>query len=129
MKESLQLGITEITYENFNSVTSEEGIVLIDCWAEWCGACKTFEPVFEKVAQKHSKHTFAKIDSSSQKKLISDLGIENIPTLMLYRDGILLFQQPGYFEEDKLEDILDQASNINMDEVRAHIADKKSRNK
>ena len=122
------MSIIELNYENFNTVTSEEGIVLIDCWAEWCGACKTFEPVFKKVAQKHSKYTFAKIDSTKEKKLINDLGIENIPNLMLYRDGILLFQQPGYFEEEKLEDILDQASNINMDEVKAHIADKKSQN-
>ena len=122
------MNVTELKYENFNMVTSKEGIVLIDCWAEWCGACKNFEPVFEKVAQKHSEHTFAKIDSTKHKKLINDLGIENIPTLMLYRDGILLFQQPGYFEEEKLEDILEQATNINMDEVRAHIADKKIQN-
>ena len=122
------MSIIELNYENFNTVTSGEGIVLIDCWAELCGACKTFEPVFKKVAQKHSEYTFAKIDSTKEKKFIKDLGIENIPNLMLYRDGILLFQQPGYFEEEKLEDILDQASNINMDEVKAHIADKKSQN-
>jgi len=119
------MNIADINYENFNKVTSKEGIVLIDCWAEWCGACKTFQPVFEKVAQKHSEHTFAKIDSTKQKKLINDLGIENIPTLMLYRDGILLFQQPGYFEEEKLEDILNHATNINMDEVKVHLEEKK----
>jgi thioredoxin 1 len=126
MKENMK--IKTLNYKNFNMVSSKKGVVIIDCWAEWCGACKSFEPVFQKVAQKHSEHTFAKIDSTKHKELINELGIENIPTLMLYRDGILLFQQPGYFEEEKLEDILDQALNINMDEVRAHIADKKKYN-
>jgi thioredoxin 1 len=118
--------VTTLTKDNFNSVTSQDGIVMVDCWAEWCGACKSFNPIYEKVAKKYSKHTFAKLDTVAEKQLISNLGIEHIPTLMLYRDGILLFQQPGYYEEEKLEDIIKQAKNINMDEVRAHIAAEKN---
>jgi thioredoxin 1 len=120
------MSVTELNYKNFNTFTFKEGIVLIECWAERCKACKNFEHTFEKVAHKYSEHTFAKIDSTKQKQLMTDLGIENIPTLMLYRDGILLFQQPGFFKEEKLEDIINQAVNINMDEVRTHIADQKS---
>ena len=107
--------------ENFSSVTSNAGIVLIDCWAEWCGACKTFNPIYERVAEKYKNHKFAKIDATTEKDLISSLEIENIPALLLYRDGYLLFKQPGYYEEDKLEDIIHQAEKVNMDEVKAYI--------
>ncbi|MBT8385921.1 MAG: thioredoxin family protein [Ignavibacteria bacterium] len=107
---------------NFDSVTGEEGIAMIDVWAEWCDACRKFDPIFNKVADKYPEYVFAKIDATKEKELISSLGIENIPALLLYRDGILLFQQPGYYEKDKLEDIIKQAAGLNMDEVRADIS-------
>ena len=119
--------ITPLTEENFEKVTSKKGILMIDCWAEWCGACQSFNPIFESVAKKYSKHTFAKLDTVKEKQLVSKLGIEHIPTLMLYRDGILIFQQPGYYEEEKLEDIIQQAENLDMDEVRAHIAEESNK--
>ncbi len=120
------MSILSLNQNNFDSITSKEAIVLIDVWAEWCDACRKFDPIFKKVADKYSEHVFAKIDATKEKELISSLGIENIPALLLYRDGILLFQQPGYYEEDKLEDILKQAAGLNMDEVRAHIAEENS---
>ena len=123
------MAITTLSQKNFSSITSQEGIVMIDCWAEWCAACQSFNPIYEKVAKKYSKHTFAKLDTVAEKELIAQLGIEHIPTLLLYRDGILLFQQPGYYEEDKLEDILQQAESLDMDEVRAHIAKEEDESK
>jgi thioredoxin 1 len=114
--------ILNLNKNNFDSVTSGNGIVMIDCWAGWCSACQSFEPIYKKIADKYSTHKFAKIDATEEKDLISSLGIENIPALLLYRDGFLLFKQSGYYEEEKLEDILRQAESINMEEVRAHIA-------
>ncbi|MBT8378792.1 MAG: thioredoxin family protein [Ignavibacteria bacterium] len=115
------MSIIKLNKENFSSVTSAKGIVMVDCWAEWCGACKTFNPIYERVAGKYTHHKFAKIDATTEKDLISSLEIENIPALLLYRDGFLLFKQPGYYEEDKLKDIINQAENVDMDEVKAHI--------
>ena len=115
------MALVALTKDNFSDIISQDGIVMIDCWAEWCGACQSFNPIYEKVAQKYSKHTFAKLDTVSEKELVSQIGVEHIPTLLLYRDGILLFQQAGYYEEEKLEDIIQQAEKVDMDEVRAHI--------
>jgi thioredoxin 1 len=116
------MAILTLNKENFDSITSSPGIVMIDVWAEWCGACKAFDPIYKKVAEKYSNHTFVKIDASNERELVSSLEIENIPSLLLYRDGILLFKQPGYYEEEKLDDIIRQAETLNMDEVKAHIA-------
>jgi thioredoxin len=107
--------------ENFEGSVSAGGIVLVDCWAGWCGACETFRPVYEKVAAKHPEITFGSLDTGAEKSLVSKLGIEHIPTLLLYRDGILLFQQPGYYEEGEMEDILQQAETLDMDLVRSEI--------
>lgn len=114
--------IIELTSDNFDKVTSQQGIVMIDCWAAWCEACKSFNPIYERVADKFKNHVFAKINTVSEKQLVDEIGIENIPTLMLFRDGVLLFKQEGYYEEDKLDDIVNQAENVDMDEVRAYIA-------
>lgn len=121
------MAIKNINYGNFTETTSQDGIVIIDFWAEWCGACKDFNPIYETVADKFLQHTFAKIDTVKEKKLTSVLEIENIPTLMIYRDGILIFQQPGYYSQEKFEDIIKQAENINMDEVKAHIESEKKK--
>lgn len=115
----------ELNIDNFKSIVQNDGIVLVDCWASWCDACKPFAPVFERVAAKHSVHTFGKIDTQLEKDLVSKLGIDHIPTLLLYRDGILLFRQPGYFSEDKLMDVVQQAESLDMNEVRSHLASEK----
>lgn len=112
----------DLNSENFASTVQKDGIVLVDCWASWCDACKPFAPIFERVAAKHSRHKFGKIDTQSEKDLVSKLGVDHIPTLLLYRDGLLLFRQPGYFSEEQLEDIVRQAESLDMDEVRSHIA-------
>ena len=114
------MSLIDLNKENYNSVTSQNEIVMVDCWAEWCSACQSFNPIYERVSDKYLNHTFAKLNTVAEKDLVSELGVEHIPTLLLYRDGILLFQQAGYYEEDKLEDIIQQAESLNMDEVRAH---------
>lgn len=116
------MAIVDLGSDNFNSTVSDEGITLIDCWAAWCGACADFDPVYRRAAGRHPEHTFGKLDTQSEKKLIKELGIEHVPSLLLYRDGILLFRQPGYYSEEQLEDILQQAESLDMNEVRAHIA-------
>ena len=115
-----------LTKDNYESIVSEGGIVIVDCWAAWCGGCKEFSPVYEKVADKFPAHTFGKLDTQAEEELVSALGIEKIPSLLLYRDGILLFKQPGYYEEDKLEDIVRQAESVDMEAVRSHIEAEKN---
>ncbi len=112
----------DLNSENFKPTLQKNDIVLVDCWASWCDACRPFAPIFERVAEKHSQHTFGKIDTQLEKDLVSKLGVDHIPTLLLYRDGILLFRQPGYFSEEQLEDIVRQAESLDMNEVSSHIA-------
>ena len=121
------MAVLDINNENFDTVTSRDGIVMIDCWADWCGACQSFAPVYKKIAKKYPSHVFAKIDATSEKELINSLDVKHIPALLLFRDGILLFKQSGYYEEDKLEDILRQAESLDMDEVKAHISEENER--
>ena len=120
------MSIINIDTDNFESIISQGNIVLIDCWASWCDACVKFKPVFEKVAGNHPEVTFAMLDSTKQLDIVKELQIEHIPTLLLYREGILLFKQPGYYEEDKLEDILNQATELDMDLVKTEIEAEKS---
>ena len=115
-----------LTKANYESTVSKDGIVIVDCWAEWCGACKNFSPVYEKTAAKYPQHTFGKLDTQAEKDLVDELGVEHIPTIALYRDGIMLFRQPGYYEEDKFDDIIRQAESLDMDEVREQIAAEKN---
>jgi thioredoxin 1 len=116
------MAIIDLNSSNFESTINSDGIVLVDCWADWCKACKPFTPIFERIAARHSRHTFGKLNTQTEDKLVSKLGVQHIPTLMLYREGILLFQQPGYFDEEELESILSQAEALDMDVVRADIA-------
>ena len=120
------MGITNLTKENFDKTIEQNDIVFIDCWASWCEACKDFGPVFEKVSEMKGNITFAKIDTMKEKELIKSLNVEHIPTLLLFRDNIMLFKQAGYFEESKLLDILDQAQSLDMDMVRADIEEQKN---
>jgi thioredoxin 1 len=115
------MAIVTLHQENFEGSVSGDGIVMVDCWASWCGACETFRPVYEKVAARHPEITFGSLDTGAEKSLVSKLGIKHIPTLLLYREGILLFQQPGYYDEEQMEDILQQAETLDMDLVRSDI--------
>ena len=109
----------EMTPDNFEELTSRAGIVLVDAWASWCGPCRSFAPVFESASERHSAHVFAKLDTQAQKDLRRRLGIEQIPSLLVYRDGVLLYHQPGSPPAEALDDLVAQAEAIDLDEVRA----------
>jgi thioredoxin 1 len=112
------MAVEIINNKNFESTISKKGIVLVDFWAPWCGPCRQFAPLFEKIAEKYPKHMFGKINTQEEKELLKNLGIEHIPSIMLFRDGVILLKQPGYFEEEKLADIIKQAETIDMEKVR-----------
>lgn len=98
--------------------TVADGIVLIDFWAEWCGPCRSFAPVYEKVSQANEDITFTKVDTEAQQELAARYGITSIPTLVAYRDGIPVFSQPGALPQPALEDLIGQLRGLDMDEVR-----------
>jgi thioredoxin 1 len=108
-----------LTEETFEATVLGEGITIIDFWAEWCGPCKMFGPVFEKASEGHPNIKFAKVDTEAEQGLAAALNIQSIPTLLLFRDGILLFNQAGALPAHSLEQILTSAEELNMDEVRA----------
>jgi thioredoxin 1 len=110
-----------LTEETFEATVLGEGITIIDFWAEWCGPCKMFGPVFEKASEGHPNIKFAKVDTEAEQGLATALHIQSIQTLMLFRDGILLFNQAGALPAHSLEQILTSAEELNMDEVRAEI--------
>lgn len=108
----------DLDLEHFEQTVTQEGIVLVDFWAEWCGPCKSFAPVFESAADTHPDLTFAKVDTEAEQQLAGSLQISSIPTLMIFRDGVLLFSQPGALPGHALEDLIGQVEALDMDEVR-----------
>jgi thioredoxin 1 len=112
----------EITLENFEEKIGQEGILLVDWWAEWCGPCKQFGPVFEAASEKHSEITFGKIDTEAQQQLAANFRIRSIPTLMAFRDGILVHSQAGSLSSLQLEELIESVRNLDMDHVRTEIA-------
>jgi thioredoxin 1 len=121
MITSAKSEVVDLNEDNFSDVVSRHGIVLVECWSPKCGGCRLLGPIFSRVAKRHVQLTFARIDTLSEEALTSSLEVFHTPTLILYRDGILLFKQAGNFTEERLEDIVDQAKNLNMDAVRADI--------
>ena len=116
------MATVELTQENFNEVVGKEGLILVDFWAEWCGPCKMFGPVFEKSSQEHGDITFGKVDTEAQVELAQAFDIRSIPTLMAVRDGVVLYSQPGALPAANLEDLIGQLRAVDMEEVRAQIA-------
>jgi thioredoxin 1 len=116
------MATVELTAENFESAVSGEGLLLIDFWAAWCGPCRMFGPVFERVSGKHPDAVFGKVDTEAQPKLAAAFGISSIPTLMVIRDKVVLYAQPGALPEQALEQLIAKAREIDMDEVRKTLA-------
>ena len=116
------MATVDLTLETFETTINQGGITLVDFWAEWCGPCKMFGPIFEKASESHPDVKFAKVDTEANQELSGMAGISSIPTLMIFRDGILLFNQPGALPAPALEDLVGKVKELNMDEVRAEIA-------
>ncbi len=112
----------EMTEQNFDS-TVDRGIVLIDWWAAWCGPCRAFAPTFEAASERHPDIVFGKVDTDAQRRLAGGFGIRAIPTLMAFRDGILVFAQPGVLPAPVLEELIGKVRALDMDAVRKELAD------
>ena len=110
-----------LTADNFNDTVESNDIVLLDFWAEWCGPCKTFGPIFEEASDKHEDVTFGKIDTDAEQALGQAFNIRSIPTLMVIRDGVMVFNQAGVLPANALEDLIQQVRDLDMDEVREQV--------
>ena len=116
----------EITKDNIESTIQDNAFVVLDFWAEWCGPCRMFGPVFEAASEKNPDIVFGKIDTEDQQELSGSLGIRSIPTLMVFRDQILLYSQPGALQAPMFEELLKKVRELDMDDVRAEVEKAKS---
>ena len=112
-----------LTAETFDEALATNDIVLLDFWAEWCGPCRTFGPIYEQVSENHPDITFGKIDTEAEQALAAQFRIMSIPTLMILREKVVLFAQPGVIPGEGLEDLIAQVRKLDMDEVRKAVAE------
>ncbi|MBI3570835.1 MAG: thioredoxin [Gammaproteobacteria bacterium] len=117
----------EITQENFNQVVSGNSMVIVDFWAPWCGPCRSFAPAYEAASEKHPDIVFAKVNTEEQQALAGYFQIRSIPTLMIFREKIIIFAQPGALPPSAFEQVIEKAKALDMNEVRAEIEKEKAK--
>ena len=118
----------DLTLETFEETVLGEGITLVDFWAAWCGPCRMFGPIFNAASEKNPDIRFAKVDTEAQQQLAGSLQIQSIPTIMAFRDGVLLFSQPGALPAQALDQLIEGLRNVDMDDVRKQIAEDEANN-
>jgi thioredoxin 1 len=116
------MAYVELTKENFEEVVTSNDMVVVDYWADWCGPCKSFAPVFEKVSEDYPNAVFAKVDTQSEQEIAAFFQIRSIPTLMIFREKVVVFSQPGALPEGALREVVTKAENLDMEEVHKQVA-------
>ena len=117
------MATVQVTKDNIETLVDTDGIVVLDFWASWCGPCRMFGPVFEASSEKHPDIVHGKIDTEAERELAGSLGISSIPTIMVFRDRVLLYRQPGALPEPAFADLIEQVQGLDMDEIKTKIAE------
>jgi len=120
------MATVDLTTDDFEKTIMDGGTVLIDFWAGWCGPCRMFAPTYEAVSEAHDDVVFAKVDTEAEQQLAGQLGIQSIPTLMAFRDGILLYREAGALPQAALQDLVGQVKALDMDDVRRQIEEQRT---
>ena len=120
------MALKDITGAEFNQTVRGEGITLVDFWASWCGPCRRFAPIFEKAAENNPDVTFAKVDTEAEQELAGALGISSIPTLMVFRDDVLVYREAGALPAPALDSLITQVRELDMDEIKRKIAEEEA---
>ena len=123
------MAVVELTKENFEQVVTGNATVVVDYWAPWCGPCRGFAPVFERVSEKHPDVVFAKVNTDDEQEIAGHFQIRSIPTLMVFRDSIIVFSQPGAMPEGAFEQVITKAKELDMDDVRRKMAEQEAAGK